>query len=182
MQTKLLILAGLGDSGEKHWQSFWQHHFPNTSKVIQNNWEQPDLNDWITTLEKSVSKLDEPTVLVAHSLACSLVAHWSEKHQNPNIIGAFLVAPADVDSAQHTPESIRNFSPIPLQKLPFPSLVVASENDPYASIERKHFFAKNWGSEFRNVGPKGHINSDSNLALWEEGQELLLDFIKKINP
>ncbi len=132
-------------------------------------------------LKEAISKLDSPTILVAHSLAVSMVLHWAAANNNPNIIGALLVAPADVDSPDHTPEIIRNFSPIPTKKLPFPSIVVTSENDPYISLERAEYFAKKWGSDFINIGKKGHINSDSNLEYWEEGQLILEQLINKIN-
>jgi predicted alpha/beta hydrolase family esterase len=44
-------------------------------------------------------------------------------------IAALLVAPADVDFKAY-PEQIRNFSPIPLLKLDYPSILITSSNDP----------------------------------------------------
>ena len=181
MDTKLLILAGLGDSGEKHWQSYWLQKFKNSSKLVQGNWQEPVLEEWLSNLTEVISKLDSPTILVAHSLAVSMVLHWATVNNNPNIIGALLVAPADVDSQDHTPEIIWNFSPIPTKKLVFPSILVTSANDPYISTERAQYFAKMWGSDFINIGQKGHINSDSNLEFWEEGQLILEKLIDKIN-
>lgn len=181
METKLLILAGLGNSGEKHWQSYWLQKFKNSSKLVQENWEAPVLEEWLDKLKKAISKLDSPTILVAHSLAVSMVLHWAAENNNSNIIGALLVAPADVDSPNHTPEIIRNFSPIPTKTLQFPSIVVTSDNDPYISLERAQYFAEMWGSDFINIGEKGHINSDSNLQYWKEGQLILEQLIKKIN-
>jgi predicted alpha/beta hydrolase family esterase len=180
MDTQLLILPGLGNSGDKHWQTFWHEKFKNSIRLIQDNWDEPVREDWISRLNEQISKLENPTILVAHSLAVSLVLHWAKNNSNKNIIGALLVAPADVDSPEHTPEIIRNFSPMPLYQLPFPSIVVASENDPYASFERKQYFAKMWGSDFVNVGQQGHINSDSDLKYWEEGQLILQQLIEKI--
>ncbi|CAD0005891.1 RBBP9/YdeN family alpha/beta hydrolase [Flavobacterium salmonis] len=179
METQLLILPGLGNSGEKHWQTFWHEKFKNSIRLVQDNWDEPVPKDWIERLNEEVSKLKNPTILVAHSLAVSLVLHWAKNNSNKNIIGALLVAPADVDSPEHTPDIIRNFSPMPLYQLPFPSIVIASENDPYASFERKQYFAKMWGSDFVNVGQQGHINSDSDLKYWEEGQLVLHQLIEK---
>jgi predicted alpha/beta hydrolase family esterase len=181
METNLLILAGLGNSGEKHWQSYWLQKFKNSSKLAQENWQEPILEEWLSNLTEAISKLDSPTILVAHSLAVSMVLHWAAANTNPNIIGALLVAPADVDSPDHTPEIIWNFSPIPTKKLEFPSIVITSANDPYISLERAQYFAKMWGSNFINIGQKGHVNSDSNLEFWEEGQLILEELITKIN-
>jgi predicted alpha/beta hydrolase family esterase len=181
MKPHLLIIPGLGDSGENHWQSFWLKKFINSTKVIQDNWEEPQLEHWLHNLDKAIQKLEEPTILVAHSLAVSLVMHWLSQNYNPNIIGAMFVAPADVDSPEHTPDFLRNFAPFPTSKLPFPSVVIGSENDTYMSIERGKELAEKWGSDFVNIGKKGHINSDSNLQYWEEGQVFLEQLIVTIN-
>jgi len=181
METNLLLLPGLGNSGEKHWQTFWHEKFKNSKRIIQDNWDEPILEDWIARLKEEVQKLEGPTILVAHSLAVSLVLHWASSNNDKDIVGALLVAPTDVDSPEHTPEIIRNFSPMPIIKLPFPSIVVASENDPYASFERKKYFAEQWGSDFVNVGQQGHINSDSDLKYWEEGQLILQQLIAKVS-
>ena len=181
MTPHLLIIPGLGDSGENHWQSFWLKKFINSSKVIQDNWDEPELEQWLHNLDKAIQKLEEPTILVAHSLAVSLVMHWLSQNNNPNIIGAMLVAPADVDSPEHTPDFLRNFAPIPTSKLPFPSVVIGSEDDTYMSIERGKELAQKWGSDFVNIGKKGHINSASNLQYWEEGQVFLEQLIVTIN-
>ena len=180
MIPHLLIIPGLGDSGEKHWQSFWLQKFPNSTKVIQDNWDAPQLHEWLSRLDENIQQISEPTILVAHSLAVSLVMHWVSKNNNPNIIGALLVAPADVNSPEHTPEFLRHFSPIPTQPVPFPTVVVGTENDTYISLERAKKLASYWGSDFINIGFKGHINSDSNLGYWEEGQSFLQQLIKKI--
>ena len=181
MIPHLLIIPGLGDSGAKHWQSFWLQKFPNSTKVIQDNWDEPQLDEWLARLDSTIQPLNEPTILVAHSLAVSLVMHWVSKNTNSNIIGALLVAPADVNSPEHTPDFLRHFSPIPTQVVPFPSIVVGTENDTYMSLERAQELASNWGSDFVNIGQKGHINSDSDLEYWEEGQLLLQQLIAKIN-
>ena len=106
MTPKLLIIPGLGDSGVGHWQNFWLNHFPNTTKVTQDNWDQPLLGDWLERLEATLKTINEPIILVAHSLATILVAHWAKTFENSYIKGALLVAPADVDSPEHTPECI----------------------------------------------------------------------------
>jgi predicted alpha/beta hydrolase family esterase len=180
MIPHLLIIPGLGDSGEKHWQSFWLEKFPNSTKVIQDNWDEPQLHDWLARLDENIQQIKQPTILVAHSLAASLVMHWVSKNNNSNIIGAMLVAPADVNSPEHTPDFLRHFSPIPTQPVPFPTVVIGTENDTYISLERAKELAAYWGSDFINIGLKGHINSDSDLGYWEEGQNYLQQLIEKI--
>jgi predicted alpha/beta hydrolase family esterase len=182
MEPKLLIIPGLGNSDDNHWQSYWLKKYTNASKLTQDNWNEPQLEDWLSNLSEAVLKLNQPTILVAHSLGVSLVLHWLSKNNNPNIIGALLVAPADVDSPDHTPKEIWNFAPIPTAKLHFPTVVITSENDPYIALERAKYLAEIWGSDFVNIGKKGHINSESNLEYWEEGQLILQQLIDKIKP
>ena len=86
------------------------------------------------------------------------------------------MAPADVDKL----DLAKDFAPVPLQKLPVPSCVVASENDIYVTIERARQFADAWGSMFVDVGCLGHINADSNLGEWEQGRKLLAEFEKTL--
>ena len=173
METKILIIPGLGGSGENHWQSFWAKKLDNVTRLEQENWDKPELEKWLAQLNTTILELNSPVILVAHSLAVSLVAHWAGKYTNASVKGALLVAPADVDSPAHTPDSIRGFSPIPIIKLPFPSIVITSEDDPYVDLQRAGYFAAQWGSEFVNIGFHGHINSDADLGFWEEGQLIL---------
>ncbi len=88
------------------------------------------------------------------------------------VSAALLVAPADIEQPDSNPD-LRNFAPIPLAPLPFPSLVVASDNDPYCEVARAREFARSWGSEFVNIGHAGHINTDAGFGEWPEGESLL---------
>lgn len=176
----LLIVPGLGGSGAEHWQQLWHNDHSSSIIIEQRDWEKPVVKDWLENLNTTIESLTRPTLLVGHSLGSVLITIWANQYQHHHIIGAMIVAPADVDSAEHTPDIIRDFAPIPLHKLKFPSLVISSTNDPYVSLERATFFSEKWGSEFVSIGSKGHINTQSNLGQWEEGKELLLSFINKI--
>jgi hypothetical protein len=179
MEPTLLLIAGLGNSGEDHWQQYWLNAFPQVRKLEQDDWEEPQLEPWLTRLQETLRTIASPTILIAHSLGVSLVLHWAKSCTDPKVKGALLVAPADVDSPKHTPARIRNFAPMPLGKLPFASTVVASENDPYVSITRAGYFAEKWGSELVYVGQKGHINAQSGLGVWPEGQSMLKSLLDK---
>lgn len=172
MKTQVLILPGFENSGPEHWQSHWEKLFPEYHRVVQDDWFRPNLNEWVETLDEAIQRAPLPVTLVAHSLACALVSHWSQRKSGA-VQAAFLVSPSDVDSAEHTPDILRGFSPMPTASLPFKSIVVASTNDPYVSFDRAQYFAQCWGSQLVNIGEKGHINADSNLNTWLEGQVLL---------
>ncbi|MDR3023497.1 alpha/beta hydrolase [Chryseobacterium sp.] len=171
-RSKILILPGLWNSGEKHWQTMWERSNPEFTRVIQQDWENPECRDWVEALDKKVVESGiENVILVGHSLACPTIAFWAHKY-NRKIKGALLVAPVDTE-ADTFPSEPKGFSPIPMNKLPFRSIIVASSNDPYATLERSKLFAKNWGSEFINIGEAGHISSASGLGSWNYGLEIL---------
>ncbi|MGN1057635.1 MAG: RBBP9/YdeN family alpha/beta hydrolase, partial [Comamonas sp.] len=73
---------------------------------------------------------------------------------------------------------LHGWAPVMLQRLPFPSILVGSRNDPYCSLERAQQMAQAWGSQWVNAGAAGHINSDSGLGAWDAGHALLQQLIK----
>jgi len=172
IMTNYLIVPGLGNSGPEHWQTFFENFGDNFKKIIQQEWDAPVCNDWVTAIEKEVSKYDAATVvLIGHSLGCITIAHWANKYKNI-IKGALLVAPSDVEAQGYTFPA-KGFSPAPTEKINFKTIVVASENDPWVSLERANHFADSWGSEFINIGKAGHINVASGHNEWKEGLEIL---------
>jgi predicted alpha/beta hydrolase family esterase len=172
-----LILPGWQNSGPQHWQSLWQAQF-GYPRVEQHDWMRPLRGDWIARLEDVVLSTDAPVVLVAHSMGCQLVAAWAAHSRNTQrVVAAFLVAPGDAEREELRPV-LANWSPLVLQPLPFPSTLVASSNDPYCSLERAAIFASAWGSDLVNLGAAGHINADSGLGDWPEGQALLQSLVQ----
>ena len=170
-----LILPGLSSSGPEHWQTMWEQRDPSCRRVEQREWETPRCADWVTTLDDAVSRSAGDVVLVAHSSSCALVAHWARDASSRNVTkvrGALLVAPSDPEAPSY-PEGPTGFAPMPLARLPFPSIVVASRNDPYVSLERAREYAAAWGSELVDVGDAGHINAASGLGAWPTGYGLL---------
>lgn len=178
MGLRHLILPGLGGSGPDHWQSRWETLLGDVRRVEQAHWDNPTLSDWQQSLERSVAQCPDGAVLIAHSLACVLVAHWAQSSAlTGHVRAALLVAPADVDTVAAHIEEVRDFTPIPLAPLPFKALIVASANDPFAQMERARHLAQCWKARLVDVGNLGHINSESNLGDWPQGQRLLKELL-----
>ena len=89
-----------------------------------------------------------------------------------NVVGALLVAPPDVDRLGADPR-VERFAPTPKSVLPFPTTVVASNDDPWCHADRADELACALGAHFVLLDGAGHINADSGLGAWREGQELL---------
>ncbi|MFD2940204.1 RBBP9/YdeN family alpha/beta hydrolase [Flavobacterium notoginsengisoli] len=167
-----LIVPGLGNSGAEHWQTYFENSGDNFYRIDQKEWDAPNCEEWIETIDKKVSEFDPSTVvLIGHSLGCSTIAHWATKYKR-QIKGALLVAPSDLEAPQYSFPAV-GFAPIPLVQINFNTIVVASSDDIWVSLERAKFFADNWGSEFINIGDAGHINVSSGHTNWEEGLEIL---------
>jgi uncharacterized protein len=173
---RILIVPGLGGSEPEHWQSHFERSLAGARRVEQSDWYRPVRSQWIHRLAEAVE--DAPgSVLVGHSLGCALIGHLPSQHPDLAIAGALLVAPADVDHARHVSPQIGEFSPMPVERLPFRTVVIASTNDPYMRIERARLLADLWGANFVNVGPCGHINVRSGFGPWPAGERFLQEFI-----
>ncbi|MEX1168414.1 MAG: alpha/beta fold hydrolase [Hydrogenophaga sp.] len=173
----VLLLPGWQNSGPDHWQSLWetQHGY---RRVEQHDWMQPRRGDWMARLEEVILDADEPVVLVAHSLGCILTAAWASHSQNTHRVkAALLVAPGDAER-EALQGVLPSWSPVPMLKLPFPSTLVGSRNDPYCSFERAGAMGLAWGSGFVDLGKAGHINAETGLGDWPQGRALLLDFLR----
>jgi hypothetical protein len=175
--TRTLILPGLHNSDPRHWQSRWEAQDDTLLRVIQDDWTAPHCADWIAKLDQALALTEADMFLVAHSAGCALVAHWAVGGSSRCVRGALLVAPSDPE-APGFPSGPAGFAPIPMLRLPFPSIVVASSNDPYVTLSRAKTFATAWGSEFVMIGEAGHINSASGLGNWEKGL-MLLNILRK---
>jgi hypothetical protein len=172
-KAPVLILPGLYDSGPLHWQTRWEALDSTLHRVVQRDWQTPRCADWVLVLEGAVAAAGEEVVLVGHSSACALVAHWAGGTSR-RVRGALLVGPSDPEAPSY-PAGPTGFAPMPLARLPFASIVVASSDDPYVSLSRARAFASAWGSRFVDAGAAGHLNSDSGLGDWGAGRALLAE-------
>lgn len=176
-QTAPLVLTvpGLWNSGPDHWQSAWERERRDCRRVELGCWNDPIRNVWISRVDQAVHDAEQDVVLVAHSLGCHAVAWWAQlvgQAGTARVKGALLVAPPDIDLPDADPRIVR-FRPTPTALLPFPSLLVASHDDHYATFERQAAIAELWGALLVDVGELGHINAASRLGSWEQGQQLL---------
>ena len=172
----VLVLPGWQGSGPAHWQSRWEarHGY---QRVEQHDWMRPLRGDWTARLEEVILAQPRPVLLAAHSLGCILTAWWAaHSRHTQRVAGALLVAPPDIERDDNR-QQIPGWAPVARQRLPFRSILVASSDDPFGSLDCASRLAADWGADFVSLGPKGHINADSGLGDWEEGHVLLLSLV-----
>lgn len=177
--ASILIVPGYGDSGPDHWQTRWEKKLSTARRVHQPDWHRASRTQWVDTITEAVNSADKPVMLIAHSMGVSAIAHAAPKFTR-RVIGAFLVGPSDWNRSELLPGVAHDFAPIPLDPLPFPSLLVASQNDPYCDFEAAAEFANAWGSQLIDAGLAGHINAESGHGPWPEGLMSLAGFLNRL--
>ncbi|RTL51955.1 MAG: alpha/beta hydrolase [Rhodocyclaceae bacterium] len=165
-----LIVPGLNGSGPDHWQSWWLALEPDAVWVEQENWAQADLGRWAGKVEAALDAAAHPVWIVAHSFGV-LASVQAASRRPDKVVGAFFVAPAD-------PHKFQLSGRLYGQPLPFPSLVVASSNDPWMKLMHAAYWADRWGSHLFNLGNAGHINPESGFGPWIEGRTLFQKFVR----
>lgn len=178
----ILIVPGWTNSGPGHWQTHWEAANPGYRRVIQRDWDLPEPDEWIATLDAAIAEADRPAVVVAHSLGCIAFARWiatASPASQAKTLGAFLVAPSDIDRPD-APAALRSWRPVPDAPLPVPTMLVASRSDDYLAFDRAQALAGAWGSELVDAGEAGHINAAGGYGPWPEGHRWLIGFIDRV--
>ena len=156
--ARLLVVPGLRDSGSAHWQTWLERQQRGALRVRQDDWLTPDLERWARRIGETLDAAGDVHWLVAaHSFGCLALTRYLALRPEAPIVAALLVAPADPDKFGVT-------ALLPRQALPVPSLVVASETDPWMSLARAQTWAGRWGSPLVNLGDAGHINAESGFG------------------
>jgi predicted alpha/beta hydrolase family esterase len=174
---RVLILPGWQNSGPDHWQSRWEL-LHGDRRVEQHDWMRPLRGDWIARLEEVILEGDAPVVLVAHSLGCLQTAAWAAHSRHAHRVkAALLVAPPEAER-DDLRQMLPGWAPIVRAPLPFPSVLVASTDDPYGSLAHASTLAAQWRSTLHSIGPRGHINAETGLGDWPAGRALLQELMK----
>ncbi len=172
MRPTIIFLAGIGNSGQDHWQRRWFEQLGGVW-VEHRSWDEPDCGEWVADLDAALATTAGPRLLIAHSLGCLAAFTWAREHRDPQIVGGFFVACPDPRGPGFPPVAT-GFSLPSARPLPFPAVLVASQDDHFASLEFSARLARAIGaSAFVDVGARGHINAESELGDWQEGRDIL---------
>lgn len=179
-----IIVPGVGGSNEHHWQSWIEKRLSHVTRVEQN-WDQPILNQWVDQWINVIQSTDLPVQVIAHSFGCltsiaALAEHPTIQHRIKKLI---LVAPAnpirfsETGFAHTEAESFfEYFKQIQITVL---SIMLISENDPWLEYEDAKYFAEIWKIPYVNLGKVGHINVDAGFGAFPELLPHLLSKPKK---
>jgi predicted alpha/beta hydrolase family esterase len=180
MTAPILFVPGLRGHVADHWQTLAAAEIPGARTVPPLDENKLSCAARVAALDEALAAISEPPILVAHSAGVLMVAHWAERHRRP-IRAALLATPPDISrplpAGYPTPEELKagGWLPIPMIPLPFPSLVVSSEDDPLASAEAAAQMAHAWGSRLLNAGVVGHLNPAAGYGPWPMAKQLIAD-------
>lgn len=168
-----VIVPGVGGSDEHHWQSWLQNSLQDASRVMQEDWQKPILNQWVNNFYNHIKTLKQPVQVVAHSFGClTTIAALNQypilKHWIDSII---LVAPANplrFNSAGFGTDTDNYVALFKQFTINVPTLMVISENDPWLSYQDALLYAKHWDVPYVNEGMAGHINVASGYGNWPQ--------------
>lgn len=176
--ARCLLLPGWQGSHNDHWQSHWAR-LPAFSMVEQADWWWPRRGDWMAQLEQALLADARPAVLVAHGLGCHLVARWAgHSSHTQRVTAALLVAPPDLRRPMLAPQ-LQAWAPPLRQALPFPSTVVASDEDPWCSAAHAQQLATSWGSQWQPLRGAGHGHCQSGFGAWPQGLHLVAQLCQR---
>lgn len=171
---QVLLVPGLHNSGDEHWQSVWHRRFPHWQRLTGLPWDQPNLTVWSERLAELLAQSQEPVHLVAHSFG-TLTAVAASRLQPDKVASLFLAAPADPDRFGIAESRL-------VGPLPAPALLVASRSDPWMSFAQANRWSRLWQVPLFDAGEVGHINVQSGHGEWDDGLALLGDLHGHIAP
>jgi len=178
-EADILFIPGHRNSSDDHWQTRWQAKLSSARLLHQSDWTDSSRDDWVGTIVSEIQKAEKPVVLVAHSLGIAAAIQAIPLCGN-QIAGAFFVAPPDLEMQSRLARQARKFGAYPRDPLSFPSILVASNNDPHGSYEHAGDLANAWGSMLVDAGASGHIDAASGHGPWPEGTMVFAQFLSRL--
>ena len=180
--STVLIVPGLRDAVEQHWQTLLAADLAARGRRVRTvppmGRTDLDCATRVAAIEREAQAIGGPLILVAHSGGCVMVAHWARQTRRA-VRGALLATPPDFErpmpSGYPSVDALRasGWLPVPRERLPFPSIVAASRDDPLAGYDRVAALAAGWGAELVDLGEVGHLNPASGFGTWPRAEAFI---------
>ena len=95
-EPTVLIVPGLRDHVEQHWQTILAAELLHVAAVAPMGRDALSCQDRVTAIEQAANRIQGPLVIVAHSGATIRVAHWAAMTRR-KVLGALLATPPDLE-------------------------------------------------------------------------------------
>ncbi len=172
----LLIVPRLGGA-DGDWPSRWRAKLTTARLVHPADRRELRREAWIASVREAVREAKRPILFVGHGLGAATIARAAPALVGADVRGAFLVAPPDDGGLMRLASA--DWTPV-RTALPWPTLVIASRDDPDGAYDAIAALAAEWGAELIDAGFAGSLNTASGHGPWPEGLTRLAGFIKRI--
>ncbi len=178
-EADILIVPGRGGAALGDWYSRWAEKLSTARLIDGLDWMNPDRHAWVERIVAETRLASRPVVLVAHGLGVAAAVHAAQE-MTEGVAGGFFVTPPDLSGDMTLAPEIAAFGPYPRAPLIFPSITVASRNDPFGSYEHAEDVASAWGSLTVDAGESGAIDAASGHGPWPEGSMVFARFLARL--
>ena len=168
----LIFVPETGRVSPEHWISRWSAKL-STARLVDAGEPQETRRRLV-----AAARVSRPTLLIGYSTGAIAVALAAPNLAGADVRGAFLVAPPSEDALSKLDGGV--WAAPPRARLPWPSMLLASRTDPYASLRQSRTLAEDWGAEFVDAGEAGRIDVESGHGPWPDGLLKLGAFLKKL--
>ena len=174
----VVLVPGMRGPSPEHWQTLLAEQLPEARHVPPLGREPRNVSEHVEALQAVLEDLDTSVFLVAHSAGVITTVHWASRHKG-RVAGALLATPPDlvIPLPEEYPslEQLANLDwlPVPLEPLPFASILAVSADDPLSDPDRVRGFGDAWGCVIRPIGAVGHLNPASGYGEWPDAMRLL---------
>jgi len=208
-EADIFIIPGIEGKNGDHWHNRWLSKLPSAHLVEPGGGDtSQEKKDWTTRIVAAATAASKPAILVAHGGGITALMRAVPELPDGKIAGAFLVAAQDpdrehaqsgapvaytngVDRDVDAPEPTDSLpathgtsgpgATMPLTRLPFPAMLIASGNCPNCAPDRAKTFADAWGAMLVEAGDVGGLDAASGHGPWPEGLMRFGAFLKTLD-
>ena len=161
--TTILLLGDAGALDDGHWMGRWGGRLSTAVPV-------PARVDGVDSdpLPEMIDGAPGPVVAIAYGEGVERLVRHAEATDG-TLRGAFLVAPRPGGEAEARADP-----------LPFPTVLVASRDDPACPYEVAETMGARWGSHVVDAGEAGRIDGASGRGPWPEGLMVFAKFLSHL--
>ena len=156
----ILMLRGDARPGAGLWIDRWADRLSTALPV-------PPVEDGDDCLPDLIGEAPGPVVAIAYREGVERLLAVAD---DAPVSGAFLVAPTNHEALEARSDP-----------LPFPSILVASRDDPECDFERADAMGARWGSMLVDAGEAGRIDAASGRGPWPEGLMTFARFMSRLD-
>ncbi len=173
----ILIVPNIGGAADGDWPSRWRAKLSTARLVHPQNSADTRREAWTEAIARAAGGATRPALFIGHGLGAAAIADAGRALDGAGVRGAFLVAPPD----ERGLERLAGVDWTPARApLPWPSVVIASRNDPLGVYDAVAALAADWGAELIDAGEAGGLDAASGHGPWPEGLMRLAAFMRGI--